>query len=322
MRAKSLRILTLTVAVVCAMWSIPSGQKAEAFTSSAKMCSGGRFADLAAWELLDMYYGGAPDYDYCVIDGLFQARNGYLPIFAFETNVANDVGLVAVRPNGDCSPPAAATGWAWDFELPCSAHDLCYDARKAGFSATISDDACDWEFYQLMLAHCNNRVLDYDCRLVAGWYYNGVQLPGVVTDPDPYPVTLRPTHSPSKCAEVPGSAWGFQVPLTQYTCFFTANQKFIFKPTADAGVFEMRPSHYPSNCAAVSGSSIVQWGCGGLGTSLWTIWGYGNQNLYTIRSKSSQGSKCWDVPGSSQSNGIGLVEYSCYATPNQRWYIG
>lgn len=35
------------------------------------------------------------------------------------------------------------TGPFFDFQVPCKAHDYCYDLRKAGFSGTVTDDACD-----------------------------------------------------------------------------------------------------------------------------------------------------------------------------------
>jgi hypothetical protein len=315
--------LTLFVASV-AYFSAPGSPQAAAYSSSPKSCAGGYWSDLQAWELLDAIAGGS-DWNYCVIEGLFQARNSYLPVYAFETNVANDYGLVAVKPGGDCSPPGLPTGPNWDFELPCHAHDYCYDARKAGFSATVSDQGCDSEFWYLMEAHCNDRIFKQGCRDVRDIYYLAVSAPGVVTNSDPAPVALRPTHAPSKCAEIPNSSTGYLVPIRQYSCFYTANQKFYFQPAGPPGYFEIRPSHYPQHCATVTngGTSLVQTGCTGQSTSIWSLWQQpGNMSLYSIRSQSSTGNKCWDVPYSSTANSVDLMEYWCNGTPNQIWNIG
>lgn len=55
-------------------------------------------------------------------------RERLLPRVGFETNVANNYGEVLVRQDGGCSH-SPDTGPYWDFQIPCKAHDFCYDAR-------------------------------------------------------------------------------------------------------------------------------------------------------------------------------------------------
>lgn len=164
-------------------------------------CTNGYYSALSAGQYLDLY-SSSVNYGYCVPAGLFNARNGYLPVWAFETNVANDYGLIPVDSAGGCSF-SPDTGWAWDFQVPCKAHDYCYDLRKAGFSGTVSDGECDNDFYWLMEAHCNDRVLAGDCRIIRDRYYAVVSAPGVVTDPDPAAVSVKVQHS-LQCADVSG----------------------------------------------------------------------------------------------------------------------
>lgn len=158
----------------------------------------GYSSDQGATTYLDIYPAGTDD-GYCAPGGIFWARNGYLPVWGFETNVANDYGWIPLRQDGFCSY-SPDTGLAWDFQVPCKAHDYCYDLRKAGFSASATDNACDNAFDSLMEAHCNNRVLIDDCRIVRFTMYSFVSANDVATNPDPAAVTIRPLHS-GKCAE-------------------------------------------------------------------------------------------------------------------------
>lgn len=310
-------VIVVTFGTVLAQFSTP----ANAVTYSPMSCSNGYYAELNGPTYLDMYPASSGDYGLCAPPGIFSSRNGYTPSWGYETNVANDYGSIPVYPSGGCSS-SPDTGWAWDFQLPCKAHDYCYDLRKAGFSGTVTDSDCDSAFYWLMEAHCNDRVFSGDCRLVRDSFYSAVSLPWVVTNPDPAPVAIRPLHS-GKCADIPGSSISILVPITQFTCYYTANQKFFFMPASgNPGYFEIRPSHYTLNCAALNGDNLVQWGCGGLSTALFRIQGSYLQNNFTIRSKYNNNSKCWDVPYSSLADGVGLMEYWCNETTNQRFLIG
>ena len=282
-------------------------------------CPNGYWSNLSAGQYLDMY-APTTDYGYCAPAGLFNARNGYLPVWAFEANVANDYGKVPVYQNGGCSW-SPDTGFAWDFQLPCKAHDYCYDLRKAGFSGTVSDGDCDSWFYGLMEAHCNNRVLAADCRLVRDTFYQFVAAPGVVTDPDPAAVSVKAVHS-GKCADVTASSLNDGVPIVQYTCTGTANQKFKFWPAPGApGYFQAKPTH-SNKCADIniSNNQIAQYGCGNFAEQRFKIQGSQLQNIFTLRSQFHSNTFCWDVPASSL-NFVQLIEYGCSETSNERWIL-
>ena len=313
-------IMLATISLTIGLTAI-SAERADAATYSAMSCSNSYWANLSALQYLD-FYGSATDYGYCVPVGLFNGRNGYIPVFASETNVANDYGKTPVYQNGNCSPPALPTGPSWDFLLPCQAHDYCYDLRKAGFSGTVSDTDCDNAFYYLMEAHCNNRVLATACRVVRDSYYSAVSLPGVVTDPDPVAVPVKAVHS-AKCADVTGSSQATGASLVQYSCTNNPNQKFKFLPAPGApGYFLVRAEH-SGKCADVNSSTngLAQYGCGTYTEQRFAIQSWASQNSFTLRSQLHGGSWCWDVPGSSTAT-VQLTEYQCFETTNQRWNLG
>lgn len=83
---------------------------------------------------------------YCPVYGMLRGAVGYTPVWAFETNVANDYGRLIVRQSGECNY-LPDTGPSYDFQTPCKAHDYCYDLRRASFSGTVTDDACDDLFF-------------------------------------------------------------------------------------------------------------------------------------------------------------------------------
>lgn len=222
--------------------------------------------------------------------------------------------------DGGCSW-SPDTGPFFDFQLPCKAHDYCYDLRKAGFSGTVSDDQCDLWFYWLMEAHCNNRLLAGDCRIIRDTYYLAVAAPGVVTDPDPAPISLKVQHS-LQCADVAGSSQADNATIVQYPCTGTQNQKFRLVPAPGAaGYFLIKPAH-SGKCADVNAGTagLTQWGCGAFSEQRFTIQGVGTNNVYTIRSQLHNGGWCWDVPASSTAT-VQLTEYTCYQTLNQRWIL-
>ncbi len=83
---------------------------------------------------------------------MFRARHSYFPTWGYEANVFNDYGRVLVRSTGECSGPLdnwinwldfPDRGYAWDFRVPCKAHDYCYDLRRASFGNTVSDEGCE-----------------------------------------------------------------------------------------------------------------------------------------------------------------------------------
>jgi len=135
----------------------------------------GRYSNLNAAQYLDMY-SSSTNYGYCAPEPLHVRRNLYEVVWAFENNVANDYGWVLTRQAGECGVIPDTAGW-YDFQVPCKAHDYCYDLRKAGLrkaglSGTVTDANCDATFYKLMLADCNDR------NVVARGLCNGTALSG------------------------------------------------------------------------------------------------------------------------------------------------
>jgi hypothetical protein len=275
-------------------------------TYSAMNCSSGYWSWLTAGQYLDMYAANT-DYGFCPIHGMFLAVRPYLPVWAFETNVANDFGLIPVRQDGDCTS-SPDTGWAWDFQVPCKAHDYCYDLRVAGFSGTVTDNDCDVAFYWIMEAHCNNRVLSGDCRIVRDTYYLVVAAPGVVADPNPGLVSIR-NFATNKCLDVEGPSSANGTPLQQWDCVGVSNQRFRISPVG-SGLFQVTMTWISGRCAA-SSSTVTQQACSTSSTSQrLRIQGVSGSNIYTFRAEVAGFNECWKVPDSS-SNGVDLVDPTC-----------
>lgn len=284
-------------------------------TYSFLPCNNGYYSDLVAYWYLNI---NANDIDYCPVMGMFTARNGYRPVFAFETNVANDYGKILVKQDGGCSS-SPDTGPSFDFQVPCKAHDYCYDLRKAGFSGTVSDNDCDDLFYWLMEAHCNDRVLADQCRAVRTTYWLAVSAPGVVTNPDPAALEIINSNS-AQCLDVEGSSQADNARVLQYTCFGTANQKWKVTPAAgEPGLFRLAATH-SQKCADAIFTDITQWTCV-YAEQVVQIRGAFNANVYTIRPKSTSFAQCFDIPFSSTTPGERVIRYSCYETDNQLWFI-
>lgn len=278
----------------------------------------GHFSDLSAPEYLDMY-GPSTDYGVCSVHGLFFARNDYLPVWAFETNVANDYGLIPVKQAGDCSV-GSATGISFDFQLPCRAHDYCYDLRKAGFSGTVTDSGCDSAFLNLMRAHCNNRVFSGDCNTTADIYYLAVRLPNVVTEPDPALVYIQ-NRANLKCADVEGPSSLNGTPIQQWSCVGVANQIFrVWPAPGAAGLFQVRPVWIAGKCVRAAVFNVTQNTCiDSLQSERFRIQGALNQDQYSIRNQLDSFVDCWHVPSNSGTNGTNLIDPVCNDFSN--WYI-
>lgn len=276
------------------------------------------YSNLNAAQYLNMY-GPTDDFASCPVMGMFRAANPYRPAWGFETNVANDYGKIMLRQDGDCSPPAEDTGFAWDFQVPCRAHDYCYDLRKAAFSGTVSDGGCDRAFYDLMEAHCNNRVLSGDCRLVRDIYYLAVIAPGVVTDPNPGIVEI-PNRETAKCADVEGPSPNDGTPIQQWSCVGVSNQRFRIHPAPNApGLFHIKPTSITGKCVRAT-STVFQWTCSDtLLSERFRIQGALNEDMYSLRDALSSFGRCWHVPGNSYSNGTDLDNPTC--NDLSYWYI-
>lgn len=224
--------LRITVAALCftALLAGPAGMEraaaapaAPAATYSAPDCRWGYYSALDAQEYLNLSGG---DNSTCPVRGMFTNRHGYFPVWAFETNVANDYGLVMVKQGGGCSW-SPDTGPFFDFQLPCKAHDYCYDLRRAGFSATVSDGACDYAFFLLMDAHCDDRFFSAYCLETAAAYY-AVVLPYDV-DVAPAEIKLVAYHS-GQCANVAGASTADGQGIVQYPCVGASNERFRLRP--------------------------------------------------------------------------------------------
>lgn len=268
------------------------------------------FSNLSAYWYLNL---NSDDTAYCPILGMLDAYRGYRPVFGFETNVAREYGLVIARQDGSCSFPASNTGPSWDFELPCQAHDYCYDLRGAGFSGTISDADCDNRFLDLMNAHCKHRVLSGLCYDIAYEYWLGVRLPWVVTNPDPGPVQFRNLNS-LLCMDVYAFATSDNSPVVQWGCNGFENQQWHVTP-AGGGAFRLEVQH-SLKCADTFGGVIAQWSCIS-SSQVVEIRGAFNTDVFTVRRLGN----CFDVPASSKSWGVQLISYPCFETGNQLWFI-
>lgn len=278
-------------------------------------CSYGYYPDLRAVDYLNL---SPSDYVLCPTRALFVNRNGYFPSWGYENNMSNDVGEVLVNPNGGCSS-SPDTGPFWDFQIPCKSHDYCYDLRKAGFSGTVSDADCDQAFYFLMIAHCDDRILQQQCSNLALTYYSAVSLGGVVTNPDPAPVNLQSDMYPNKCPYF-GS-----VVVTEEDCA-TVNEAVRFIPVG-SGWFNIVP--------VTRGSGYCAWGPQAFATvqidhcniagrpssdKYWKPNGAFFSNIYVIKSAHT-GQGVWDIYQSNPASGTPIIVWPEYQTSNQLWRL-
>ncbi len=281
-------------------------------TYTALDCAG-HWADLDAYWYLSI---AASDIAYCPVMGMFIAANSYTPVWGYEANVANDMGKVVVRQDGGW-PFSPDTGWAWDFQVPCKAHDYCYDLRKASFSATVTDSDCDVWFFWLMEAHCNDRIFAQYCCVVRDSYYLAVSLPSVVTDPDPGVVQVL-NLATLKCADVEGPSLTDGTPLQQWDCVGVANQKYRIWPAPGApGFFQIKTTFSGSTRCARALTDPVIWTCQNWDSQRFQIRGALNHDIYSIRSK-FHSSECWKVPNAF-TNGLDLINPPC--NDYSSWYL-
>ncbi len=274
-------------------------------------CSSGYYSDTSAYWYLNL---NSNDAAYCPVMGMFQASSGYRPVFGFETNVARDYGKIILKQNGECSSPGQDTGLYWDFQVPCRAHDYCYDLRGAGFAGTVSDADCDSRFLDLMTAHCRYRILAGPCTDLALTYYAAVRLPFVVTNPSPGNVTFQNLNS-SQCMDVAGMQQGDNIPVDQWPCNLQSNQKWKITPVSGSpGLFRLVAQH-SQKCADTYSYGVTQWTCS-FPQQIVRIQGALNFDFYTIRPQSTSFGTCFDVPGSSRTPSVQIITYSCFETYN------
>ena len=293
--------------------SAPLAPALSALTFNNVNCIG-YWSDLPAWNYLDMTPN---DQGVCPVRGMFTAANGYFPVWGDQPSVANNYGKVLVRQDGECSF-LVDTGPNWDFQVPCKAHDYCYDLRKASFSGTVSDSDCDWLMLDLMYADCDDRnpVAEAACKDLADHAFAVVRAPSVVTNPNPGVVEIR-SRQTGKCADIEGPSVNDGVPIQQWTCVGVSNQRFKIYPAPNAaGFFHIKPTH--SNKCARALNDPVQWSC----SNTWNsqrhrIQGALNQDQFSLRSRTNT-SECWKVP-TSWNNGTDLTNPWCNDTNS--WYL-
>ncbi len=157
-----------------------------------------------------------------------------------------------------------------DFQIPCKAHDHCFDLIRAGLSGTVSERDCDARMDDLMKADCNNRngkdkfACDgarHGVRIFVGFFSS--------VGPDPGLVRLVNVGS-SLCADVDrsvlpngqlsdGLADG--TVLLQWPCrvFNAENQQFRLRPSTHRGYFEIRPEHsiHLDKCITAVATTLV-----------------------------------------------------------------
>lgn len=288
-------------------------------TYSSIACSA-HYSTGAAAAYLDIY---EDDPAYCPVFGMLRAAVGYTPVWGFETNVANDYGRVIVKQSGECSY-LIDTGPSYDFQVPCKAHDYCYDLRRAGFSGTVSDQDCDDWFFWIMEAHCNNRnfPLSLDCRITRDIAYAAVTFPGVVADPNPGVVEFR-NLATGKCADVEGASLAGGAPLQQWSCVVVTNQRFRIWPAPGApGYFHVIAEHSEKCMRAVSTgtNAVYQNQCfDSLLTERFSLQGAYNTDWYSVRDAYTSLANCWQVPLLNFTNGTNLLHPTC--NDFSYWYL-
>jgi hypothetical protein len=279
---------------------------------SLASCMGPRFrGSCPAYLYLDISSADQPS---CPVLGMLDATRGYRPEWGHETNVANDFGKVILKRDGGCSW-SPDTGPYHDFQVPCKAHDYCYDLRRSGYTGTVTDSDCDIYFFYLMEAHCNNRVLATLCRDVRDAYY--LATVPAVADSDPGWVRIRNGQT-SQCADVEGPSTGEFVPLQQWSCLSLSNQRFKILPSPSGpGLFEIRAQH--SNKCMWANGGVAQFTCQSYDPlQRYRIQGALNQDQYSIRAESPSFSTCWRVPFN-YNLGQNLDSPSC--NDYSYWYI-
>ena len=246
---------------------------------------------------------------------MFFATNTYDPVWGYEANVANDYGKIMVRQQGECSwfPD---TGFAWDFQIPCKAHDYCYDLRKASFSGTVTDNDCDRVLFLLLTAHCDDRG-SWTKPVCDGFsvdLFTSVSADVAVTNPNPARVKIQ-NKVTSNCVDIEGSRATNGTPVQQWDCTDVANQQFRIWPAPGApGYFQIKSVSPPARCVRTL-VHPVSWTCDDtLDSQRFRIQGVLGQDQYLIRGKYNQ-SSCWSVPYSYE-NGVDLNYTTCYDRNN------
>ena len=305
-------------------------------------------ADASAREYLDAYNDKKLDRATCPPRELFLANTGTddWPTWGFQKSVADNYGKIVVEESGDCSGGLPDTGAWWDFQVPCKAHDHCFDLRRAGFSVTVTDGGCDDLLAALMIADCNNRskirILffpsPYDACLTQSGLIRGVQTV-VNQGPNPGPVKIVNVKI-GKCASVKGSLQTDGTKVVQQTCSSSSSQQFrLYQTGRYNGYFLIKPVH-SNKCIEVVSVSLAQMSCLARRPTVDRRWAkqafrlnsVSNSDIYQVRSKSLS-SSCWTIPYTVSSrnsikpvvdnvDGTQLTNVNCASSKDsQKWSI-
>ncbi len=274
--------------------------------------------NLSASEYLNL---SKSDSTKCPIRQMFWAANNYFPVWGHETNVAREYGKVLVRQSGECSY-LSDTGMSYDFQIPCKAHDYCYDLRKASFSGTVTDRDCDRVFYQLMNAHCKHRAPGHRlaCNLIGIEAYRAVTAFFVVTKPNPGVVRFVNVAS-KRCLDVEGPSLALRTPLQIWSCKNVSQQKYKIWPSPGSpGYFQVSPLYPKYRCSASIASVWIGRCLISPSEQKIAISGVGGKDEYTIHSQAWP-SNCWVVP-TKFADGVDLWSSTCNALNSRyRWRI-
>lgn len=286
------------------------------------------------------FYAGASPNDYildgdCPVAGIFNSIRGYMPVWASSDQLPYPA---VVRADGACGVIPDTAGW-YDFQIPCKAHDYCYDLIRAGFTG-VTESGCNNIFYQMMWDHCANRsfLTQQQCNASRATVIAFVNASSVTQSPGW--VKIRPVHD-YLCLDVSyawtGNRSGSYGLIGQYGCYGYEHQKFQFTPTATGAVFPftIHPKHAPAMCVDSDLNATgpygfryaQQWSCSGGTNQQFYLTGASYQNKYTIRIVSSgvwapgYTNDCLDVPWSSPNWGEALIRWGCAESNNQLFYV-
>lgn len=266
---------------------------------------------------------------FCPSLSVFIASRGYLPAWGYEQYLAPH-GKVATNQFGDkCSAPAVSyVPGLLNFEVPCSAHDYCYDLRRSGLGGTVSKLSCDSEFRTLMTTYCEQRhswwsaVQRLACLDTRDLHYNAVVLLGS-TNLEPGWVTVRNRFS-GLCIGVQGSVVPGAV-IQQESCPTTlvSDRRWQVRPAPSRpGFFELRPTAALGRCARVRPAAfpprVSVSPCIGGADLAFQIRGHNGQNRYSLRSSQYNG-ECLRVPNTTLNEDLRSV--SCNNAGRERWDI-
>lgn len=254
-----------------------------------------------------------------------------------QKTVAEKYGKIVVEESGECSGPRDSlnldypdTSTAHDFQVPCKAHDYCFDLRRAGLNATVTDADCDNLLKDMMDADCKDRLAFMDfCKLQALLIYRVQRL--ITQGPIPGFVNFVNVKT-GKCVSVKSSSVADDTEVVQSSCINGKNQRFSLHSAAgSAGYFQIKPAHVDSQnmCVAVAVASLKQKTCSTSSLQQTFRLDSVSGDTWAVKRKSLSRS-CWTVPETDSSGravtpaeGTALVNVIC--TPasrsNQVWQI-